>query len=164
MNRERYRALMAFWQDRPGAARLLKRGSKALTGAVYLAYILAELWLMFRWDPRLWRMTLVPLAVFLGGTVLRRAINAPRPYEVFDTPPLTHKETRGQSFPSRHVFSAAVIGVGFGWLCPPWGWAALGVAAAIALARVLTGVHFPRDVAAGLVLGGALGWLGFFLI
>lgn len=164
MTRERYRALMTFWQDRPAAARVLKGCSKVLTGAVYLAYILAELWLALRWEPRLWRMTLVPLAVFLGGTVLRRTINAPRPYEVFGIPPLTRKDTKGQSFPSRHVFSASVIGVGLGWLCPPWGWAFLGVAAAIALTRVLTGVHFPRDVAAGLALGVVLGWLGFFVI
>lgn len=164
MTRKQYQALMAFWQDRPVVAKILKGVSKVLTVGVYVGYILAELWLALRWDPHFWRMTLVPMAVLLIGTFLRRTINAPRPYEVFGIPPLTHKETRGQSFPSRHVFSAGVIALGFGWLCPPWGWAFLGVAVGIALCRVLTGVHFPRDVAAGLALGMGLGWMGFFVL
>lgn len=164
MTQQRYKALMAFWQDRPGAALAMKMLSKTLTAGVYLGYILVELWLLLGGDPRLGRMTLVPMVVFLGGTVLRRWVNAPRPYEVYQIPPLTPKETQGQSFPSRHVFSASVIAAGFWWLCPAWGWVCAGVALAIALSRVLTGVHFPRDVAGGLLLGGGLGWMGFFVL
>ncbi len=164
MTRQRYQALMEFWAKQPGLGRLVSRVASLLTGSVYLGYTLALGILALGRDPRLIRMTLVPLVVFLGGTALRRAINAPRPYEVYGIPPLTHKDTKGQSFPSRHVFSAGVIAVGFAWLCPAWGWAAFLVAGAIALCRVLTGVHFPRDVLGGLVLGAGAGWLGFFLI
>ena len=47
---------------------------------------------------------------FIAVTLLRRLINAKRPYELlpfYETPP---KNKIGKSFPSRHVFSIFVIG------------------------------------------------------
>ena len=55
------------------------------------------------------RAILVPGFVFLGGTLLRKKLNFPRPYEQPGFTPLVEKETRGQSFPSRHALSAAVL-------------------------------------------------------
>ena len=43
------------------------------------------------------------------GTLLRAAINRPRPYEALNFTPLFPKDTKGQSMPSRHCFSAAAI-------------------------------------------------------
>ena len=46
------------------------------------------------------RAVLVPAAVFLGGTALRRALNFPRPYQQPGFVPLVQKERQGCSFPS----------------------------------------------------------------
>lgn len=164
MNRERYQAMLNWLRARPAAARALTLAAKGLTALVYLIYVLLELWLLLRRDGRLLRCTLVPGLVFLGGSALRRAINAPRPYEVFGLPPLVKKETRGQSFPSRHVFCAGVIALACLWVSQPLGIFMVAVALLIAASRVLTGVHFPKDVFAGLVLGFSAGIFGFFLV
>lgn len=163
MTKQQYQKLMEYWQRRPGQAAALKLTAKSFTGLVYAAYAGLELFLLLNRDGRFWRTTLVPLAVFLAGSLLRSVINAPRPYEVFELPPLTPKDTRGKSFPSRHVFSAGVIAMAFWWISPGLGGMLLTVALVIAASRVLTGVHFPRDVLAGLGFGLCLGWLGFFV-
>lgn len=109
------------------------------------------------------RAVLVPGAVFVGGSALRAALNRPRPYQQPGFTPLLPKETGGKSFPSRHALSGAVIAMA--WL--PVNPAVAGVltvsALAICVTRVLAGVHWVRDVAAGAALGFGLGALGMLL-
>lgn len=109
------------------------------------------------------RAVLVPGAVFVGGSALRAALNRPRPYQQPGFTPLLPKETGGKSFPSRHALSGAVIAMA--WL--PVNPAVAGVltvsALAICVTRVLAGVHWVRDVAAGAALGLGLGALGMLL-
>ncbi len=109
---------------------------------------------------------LVPGISFVLVTVIRRAIDAPRPYTVFNTPPVIPKDTRGNSFPSRHAFSIFIIGMTFCACCPlVWaGPVVLTLGCVLAVLRVVGGVHFPRDVVAGAALGIALGWLGFWVL
>ena len=113
---------------------------------------------------RLLRAVLVPAAVFLLGTALRAAIDRPRPYEAFGQPPLFPKDTRGKSMPSRHAFSAAGIAVTAWYVWPPLGVPAGALALVIAVTRVLSGVHYPGDVLAGLAFGSAAAWVGLYLI
>ena len=92
-------------------------------------------------------------AAFVTVTVIRKIINAKRPYEVYDFYKERPKNKAGMSFPSRHVFSIFLIAT-----------IALSVSliAAIALYiigillaafRVLLGIHFIRDVLCGAALG-----------
>ena len=93
-------------------------------------------------------------------TVLRRVINRPRPYEVYDFYTVKPKGKIGQSFPSRHCYSAFVIST-LSWLVSPLVFAALLLAAIIiALTRVLLGIHFVRDVVCGGALGAVFGVIG----
>jgi undecaprenyl-diphosphatase len=75
------------------------------------------------------------------------------------------------SFPSGHAAGAfacaAFVGLVIATRRREWGgwrWAAVApafaLAAGIALSRVVLGVHFPADIAAGAVLGASLGLLG----
>ena len=102
----------------------------------------------------------IPFFVVSG---IRRLINAPRPYELYDFYEKNPHRGNGSSFPSRHVFSIFLI-------------ATLAIDAYIfvalilfvfgillALARVLLGVHFIRDVIAGALVGLVSGVLGLLV-
>ncbi len=101
---------------------------------------------------------------FILVTVLRKLINAPRPYEVynfFDDPP---KDKRGQSFPSRHVFSGFAISVSAIFTFPALAAVGITLSLGLCVARVLLGIHFIRDVAAGALVGIATAILGIILL
>lgn len=164
MNRRRYQAVYRWFTARPRALAALRTADKLLALLVYAAYPLLLLWLALHRNHRLLRTVLVPAAVFVAGTVLRAALNRPRPTVVLGLPSLLKKEKQGESFPSRHVLSAAVITAVFFYAAPPLGPVLAVITLLIALVRVIGGVHFVKDVTAGALLGGALGWLGCFVL
>ena len=94
------------------------------------------------------RAILVPGLAFGLGTILRARLNFPRPYEQPGFVPLVSKETHGNSCPSRHALSAAVLGMVWLYFYPAVGVVMLAIAALICLLRVLSGAHFVRDVLA----------------
>ena len=104
---------------------------------------------------------------FITVTVARKLINSKRPYEVYSFYIEPPRSKKGEAHPSRHCYSAAVIAT-LSWLLSPWLTLGVGVlAAVIAVTRVVTGVHFVRDVLAGLLIGvlfGGAGLLVAFLI
>lgn len=60
------------------------------------------------------------------------------------------------SFPSNHATIAAALAVGLALIRPRLAGFTLPLAAAVALARVVAGVHYPHDVAAGAALATAV--------
>ena len=108
----------------------------------------------------------VPGISFVLVSVFRHIVNAPRPYEVFDGVPVIAKDTLGKSFPSRHAFSIFIIGMAFCACCPLAGAGPIILLLGVALAiiRVIAGVHFPRDVIAGALAGILLGYVGFWVL
>ena len=106
-------------------------------------------------------------APLLAITLMRRYLGFKRPYEVFSfeslgiEPPSTKM---GKSFPSRHSFSAFLIGTLMIELMLPLGVVILVFALLMSVARVLLGLHFLRDVIAGALLGVAMGLIGILAI
>ncbi|MEV7924110.1 phosphatase PAP2 family protein [Kitasatospora sp. NPDC088779] len=96
------------------------------------------------------------IASATANTVAKHATRRPRP--VLDAVPAVRRLLRQPvttSFPSGHSASAAAFAAGVAIESPLLGAAVAPVAAAVALSRVYTGVHYPGDVLAGAALGTA---------
>lgn len=154
-----------------GAARRavsrLPGGMLWLTLPPYLsaaAYIAALTYLALLRDRRLVRALLVPAACFIVCTILRRLIGRQRPYDRFQAEPVGRfRPGKGQSMPSRHTASAAAIAMAVVYITPsvPLRAAILLLCAVIAAGRVLSGQHYPGDVAAALILSGVISLIGY---
>ena len=149
-----YQQLTGRIRESDAACFVLRAAGKAATGVMYAAYPLLLALLGARGETgQLIRTILVPGLSFVLLTLVRAKINRPRPYESWKIAPLIHKDTRGNSMPSRHIFSSAVISVSWFHLNPAVGIVMLLITAAAAWIRVLGGVHYPSDVAAGFLTG-----------
>ena len=115
-------------------------------------------------NPWLWRAILVPAVSFVGLSVVRKIINAPRPYEKFDMSPVLEKDTKGKSFPSRHVFSVFIIAMTIFYEHPGAGVLLGIIGLLLGIVRVLVGVHEPKDIAAGALAGIVCGIVGYYVI
>ncbi|MCC8129342.1 MAG: phosphatase PAP2 family protein [Clostridiales bacterium] len=163
MTKEQYEHLSAPFRT-PGRTKALLAVNTAIPLVCYVTYPLCLLTLIFRGDLRWMPVLLVPGVSFAIVSLFRSLWNRSRPYEVLDIQPLIHKNTRGKSFPSRHVFSVFVIAMTLLWLLPPVGICFLLAGVVLALCRVVGGVHFPRDVVAGALLGILSGVMGYWLM
>ena len=170
MQKSTYISMTDALRARPALARGVSLANKVITDAVYVAYPCLLVWLAYAAATgaagALLRAVLVPGISFVLVTVLRKEINAPRPYEVFDAAPVIPKDTRGNSFPSRHAFSIFVIAMTF-CACCPLAWAGpvmLAAGVLLAVIRVVSGVHFPCDVVVGALLGMLAGFVGLWIL
>ena len=178
MTAEHYHALRGWFEARPLARRCVVALDRWLPLIPFVCYpvllclLNVQLFRLFSGKAggspdfmmEIARSVFVPGLTFWGGTLLRDKLNWPRPYEQPGFEPLVHKETHGHSFPSRHALSAAVLSMVWMRFYPTVGWVMVGVTALICLMRVLTGVHYPRDVLCGAALGFALGYAGMWLL
>lgn len=143
-------------------AKVINQLNRLITLVVYATYPLSLLFLIYLGDPRIWRVILAPSISFILVSIFRNILNAPRPYEVTGATPIIKKDTQGKSFPSRHVFSVFVIGSTLYFISRPLGIVLMLAGCVLAVLRVIGGVHFPRDVIAGAIIGILSGVLGFY--
>ncbi len=101
---------------------------------------------------------------FVTVSVIRRLIDAPRPYELYSFYEDAPKNKKGSSFPSRHVFSAFCVSALSAPVSPWLSLAAAMAGIALSVSRVLLGIHFIRDVCAGALIGITSGLLGLAII
>ncbi|MGW0813566.1 phosphatase PAP2 family protein [Streptomyces viridiviolaceus] len=99
------------------------------------------------------RGTALTAGAHLASMGLKRIVRRPRPAHV---EPLVRTAGR-HSFPSSHATSAAAAAVAFGALGAHAAWP---LAAAVCVSRLVVGVHYPSDVAAGAALGVLTARLG----
>lgn len=164
MTEERYKKTVQMLHNRPIFCRMISVMNRILTVVTYIAYIVLLISAVFRLDGRFWRLLFVPAISFFLVTVFRKVVNAKRPYEIFQIEPVLKRKKKGQSFPSRHAFSIFMIAMAVGYVSMPAGIVFIIMGIWLAVLRVLGGVHFPRDVAAGAAVGIGLGLLGFYII
>ncbi len=94
------------------------------------------------------------LGAHAAAIVLKRVVRRRRP----DSPDVVVgvRTPSSLSFPSAHAASTTAFVVAAGPVMP--GWSAAAAAGGMALSRLLLGVHFPSDVAAGAAIGAAAGY------
>ena len=133
--------------------RALKIASKAAVVLTLPVFILL-LYKSYTVSPTaLLRLILIMGVPFVLVTALRKLLNLPRPYEVYDFYEAAPKNKCGESFPSRHVFSITLIGTVAVFPYPAIGISLLAVGTILAASRVLLGMHFIRDVLTGALIG-----------
>ncbi|MBV5310358.1 phosphatase PAP2 family protein [Chromatium okenii] len=131
--------------------------------------VAVTLTLLFSWRyPRLvWSLVLAALLGALYSRGLKELVDAARPPAVFasDAFNLIGSIHRRASFPSGHSVTAAVLcGVFIAHArLSEWRILLLLIAILIGMSRIAVGVHWPVDVAAGLLGGTLAAWLGCWL-
>lgn len=152
-----YGRISAPFRAHPALAAALRILNRCLALLMYIAYPVILLYLLH--SRLLLRAVLVPGISFVLLSLVRSRISRPRPYESFSIDPLIHKDTRGNSMPSRHIFSSVVISMVYLRVFPGVGILFLVLSAVSALIRVVGGVHYVSDVVTGYAVGVAAGLL-----
>ena len=151
-------------ENKPFLLRLLRTFNRFMTVVMPMIYLtlLATTYLQQGLGKQVLIYVFVPASGFVILSLLRKKINAPRPYEVWEIIPLLDRDSPGQSMPSRHVFSASIISMACLHASLSVGMACLTLSALLGLVRVLGGVHYPKDVVVGYIC--ALVWGVIFFL
>ena len=151
-------------ENKPFLLRLLRTFNRLMTVVMPIVYLtlLATTYLQEGLGKQIWMYVFIPASGFVILSLLRKKLNAPRPYEVWEIVPLLDRDSPGQSMPSRHVFSATIISMACLHASLTMGMICLTLSAFLGLVRVLGGVHFPKDVVVGYIC--ALVWGVIFFL
>ncbi len=155
---------------------LLDRSMRTLSyignlGAVWIALLGAMAAFGKKTGCRIALAGLAALAIgFVSSEVIKEVTMRPRPFAVLEHARLVVGAPPSYAFPSGHTTSAFAAASGAVLAArrllrrvPFWGWGMLALATAISYSRVYVGVHWPTDVAAGVILGLVSGWVGVHL-
>lgn len=159
-----YKKRMEYFAEHPKVALQIHMINQVVTWIHFGAYPLLLIWLLLNHDSNLAKAIIIPLDSFIILSVFRYLINRKRPYEKYGVGPAIAKDTKGKSFPSRHVFCAFVIAMTFVFVFPHlWcGICLFIMGLVLAVLRVTAGVHYISDVIAGAICGIVAGL--FYLI
>ena len=151
-------------ENKPFLLSLLRTFNRFMTVVMPMIYLtlLATTYLQEGLGEQALIYVFVPASGFVILSLLRKKINAPRPYEEWGIKPLLDRDSPGQSMPSRHVFSASIISMACLHASLSVGLILLILSAILGLVRVLGGVHYPKDVVVGYICALVWGVL-FFL-
>ena len=161
---EWYNHIAGKIENKPFLLRLLRTFNRFMTVVMPIVYLTLLVTTYFQegFGKQVLIYVFISATGFVILSLLRKKINAPRPYEEWDIKPLLDRDSPGQSMPSRHVFSASIISMACLHASLSVGVISLVLSALLGLVRVLGGVHFPKDVVVGYICGLAWGVL-FFL-
>lgn len=171
MKKETYIKMTQPFRDNPEMAQGIHIANSVCTGVMYVAYPILLVYMYFHAHKissffQFEKVLFVPAVSFVLLSIFRKIINRPRPYEAFEISPVIKKDTKGHSFPSRHVFSATMIALTFLLHSPFFilGMVFLLLSLLLAVVRVVSGVHYISDVVAGIVVAVAAAVIGYLIL
>ena len=161
---EWYNHIAASIENKSFFLSLLRTFNRFMTVVMPIVYLtlLATVYFREGFGKQVLIYVFIPASGFVILSLLRKKINAPRPYEEWDIKPLLDRDSPGQSMPSRHVFSASIISMACLHASLSVGVILLILSVFLGLVRVLGGVHYPKDVLVGYICGLVWGVI-FFL-
>lgn len=165
MKQETYQKMVSSVRKTKYSQYIVRYMDKLIVVSTILSYLLllGYLYKTVQWE-MLYHSILVPLVAFVGVSLFRRCYPSKRPYEEIELEPIIAKETKGKSFPSRHVFSIFMIAMTYTQVSME---ITLGLCVAgviLAVLRVVAGVHYIKDVVAGMAMALLIGAIGYFVI
>ncbi|WP_192855765.1 phosphatase PAP2 family protein [Streptococcus mitis] len=161
---EWYNHIAGKIENKPIFLRLLRAFNRFMTVVMPIVYIalLATTYFQEGLGRQILIYVFIPASGFVILSLLRKKVNVPRPYEVWEIIPLLDRDSPGQSMPSRHVFSATIISMACLHASLSVGVILLVLSALLGLVRVSGGVHYPKDVVVGYIC--ALVWGVIFFL
>jgi membrane-associated phospholipid phosphatase len=136
--------------------------------AVFAGLLLAGWWIARRdgaveaMAKALWAPLSTLAALAINQPIVRHVAEA-RPHSSLSHILVLAHRSNDFSFPSDHAVMAGAVAAGLVLISRRLGLIAILAALAMAFARVYIGAHYPRDVAAGLLLGAAFTLAGYAL-
>ena len=161
----RYIKISNWFQAKNYRMNLLKILYRYVPLIVAASYIYLIIWSFINADLNVtMRVILVPFIAFVTVSIMRKIFDRPRPYTKYQITPLIRKNKVGESFPSRHTLSVSIIAMTWLYVNIPVGIALWVITLVIASTRVLSGVHFFKDVVAAIGISILFGLVGFYFI
>ena len=111
MNQQTYRKITDGIRRLENGEKIVQFINSIATKIVYMAYVVGIIILFDEKNKGLARFVAVTAISFILVSIVRRFINSERPYTMYDFKPIIEKNKKGESMPSRHVFSAFIIGM-----------------------------------------------------
>ena len=105
----------------------------------------------------------IPFITLCYNTFLRKMLKRPRPFVKEEDVVSLRGHKKSYSCPSNHAASAAVIAMAWYCIYPPAVPLLMIAAFFTGLSRMMTGEHYPFDVALGWAIGIIAGILGFVI-
>lgn len=93
---------------------------------------------------------------FLINQPIASAVAEERPYNRFPDALVLLSRSHDWSFPSDHATISCAVALALFYVSKRLGYVALFLAFVMAFARVYSGVHYPQDVVAGLIIGATV--------
>ena len=143
MNQQTYRKITDGIRGLENGEKIVQFINSIATKIVYMAYVVGIIILFDEKNKGLVRFVAVTAISFILVSIVRRFINSERPYTMYDFKP--------------------IIGMAFLYIGEiPLGIIVFVCGLIIAIVRVISGVHFPKDVIVGALVGILCGAVGFF--
>ncbi len=151
MNEKQYKCMLNWIQSNKIICNVIIKLSLYLPIILGVIYICTLIYLWSIKSKIVWEIILICILAFITTSLLRKIINAPRPFDVYNIHPLiTH--TSYQSMPSRHATSAFIIAISCLKVNLYLGIICFCIAIMIACTRILCGVHFIKDIVYGILI------------